>query len=50
MRGIIPTTEQFAEQIWTRIASLLQQIAPQVILEEIVLHETPNNRVRKQRS
>ena len=50
MSGIIPTTEHFAERIWERISTLLQKSAPQVVLEEIVLHETANNRVRKRRS
>ena len=50
MRDVIPTTEVFANKIWERIESVLKAEAPQVVLEEIVLHETSSNRVRKRRS
>ena len=50
LQGVVPTTEMFAEKIWHRIEKVLEQQAPQVVLQEIVLHETPSNRVRKQRS
>lgn len=45
MAGAIPTTEMFAERIWQRIEAALQRTAPQVTLTQIVLHETPNNKV-----
>ena len=50
LRGFVPTTEVFAEKIWERLAAVLGAAAPHVTLEEIVLHETPSNRVRKRRS
>lgn len=49
MKGAIPTTEVFADKIWQRIESVLKKEAPHVVLEEIVLHETASNRVRKRR-
>jgi 6-pyruvoyl-tetrahydropterin synthase len=47
MRGVIPTTEQFADRIWTRIEEVLKARVPQVRLTSIVLHETNNNKVTK---
>ncbi len=47
MRGVIPTTEQFADRIWTRIEEVLKARVPQVRLTAIVLHETNNNKVSK---
>lgn len=47
MRGVIPTTERFADGIWARLVSVLAQKAPRVRLEQIVLHETPNNKVTR---
>ena len=47
MRGLIPTTEIFAESIWKRLETVLRQVAPQVRLQGIVLHETNNNKVTK---
>jgi 6-pyruvoyltetrahydropterin/6-carboxytetrahydropterin synthase len=49
MRGVVPTTEQFAERIWQRLLEALGQAAPAVRLESLVLHETPNNKVTKRR-
>ena len=49
MKGLVPTTEVFAERIWVRIVDVLSHTAPHVTLESIVLHETPNNRVEKRR-
>lgn len=47
MRGVIPTTEQFADRIWARIEEVLGARVPQVRLTAIVLHETNNNKVSK---
>ena len=49
MKGAIPTTEVFAERIWDRIIDVLGHTAPHVVLESIVLHETPHNRVERRR-
>jgi len=46
MKGVIPTTERFAEKIWERLALMLAKDAPNTRLAELVLHETGNNRVR----
>lgn len=45
MQGVVPTTELFAEKLWSRIDGLLKQEAPTVALERLVLQETPNNKV-----
>lgn len=50
MRGIIPTTELFAEGIWRRLVDILAQVAPHIVLDAIVLHETPNNKVERRRT
>ena len=47
MRGAVPTTEVFAERIWTRLEAVLASNAPKVRLERLVLHETPNNKVTR---
>ena len=47
MRGIIPTTEQFADRIWVRLEEVLKASVPKVRLTAIVLHETTNNKVCK---
>lgn len=49
LRGVIPTTELFAEKIWERLESVLGQAVPGIQLDGIVLHETPNNKVAKRR-
>jgi len=46
MKGVIPTTERFAEKIWDRLIQVLAKDAPGTRLAELVLHETDNNRVR----
>ena len=45
MKGVIPTTELFAEKLWQRLAEVFAEAAPGVRMERLVLHETPNNRV-----
>lgn len=45
MKGVIPTTELFAERLWQRLAEVFAHAAPSVRLERLVLQETPNNRV-----
>lgn len=45
MKGAIPTTEVFAERLWIRLGELLAKEAPRVALDQIVLHETSNNKV-----
>lgn len=47
MRGVIPTTEEFAERIWQRLEQVLQTSVPHVRLTSIVLHETSHNKVTK---
>lgn len=47
MKGKNPTTEVFAECIWGRLLDLLAKEAPQAKLHQIVLHETPNNKVTR---
>jgi 6-pyruvoyltetrahydropterin/6-carboxytetrahydropterin synthase len=49
LKGVIPTTEMFADKLWARIEGLLAQEAPGVLLSGLVLHETPNNKVVVQR-
>jgi 6-pyruvoyltetrahydropterin/6-carboxytetrahydropterin synthase len=45
MKGVIPTTELLAQKIWERLYAVLGTHAPSAVLHEIVLQETPNNRV-----
>ena len=45
MQGAIPTTEVFAERLWERLGAVLAREAPQARLAQLVLHETPNNKV-----
>jgi 6-pyruvoyltetrahydropterin/6-carboxytetrahydropterin synthase len=45
MRGAIPTTEVFAQRLWERLRDVLAREVPQVRLDQLVLHETPNNKV-----
>lgn len=47
MRGVIPTTEQFADKIWGRLEEVLKVSVPHVKLASIILHETSNNKVSK---
>lgn len=47
MRDVIPTTEMFADRIWHRLTEVLASVAPKVQLEQIVLHETSNNKVTR---
>ncbi len=47
MQGKNPTTEVFAEAIWGRLEGLLAREAPKATLHQIVLHETPNNKVTR---
>jgi 6-pyruvoyltetrahydropterin/6-carboxytetrahydropterin synthase len=49
MRGVIPTTEQFADRLWQRLQDVLAREVPGIALSGIVLHETPNNKVAKTR-
>ncbi len=49
LKGTIPTTEVFAERIWERLSATLAKHAAAVRLEEIVLHETPKNKVTRSR-
>lgn len=47
MKGANPTTEVFAEKIWGRLTDLLSREAPKAKLHQIVLQETPNNKVTR---
>lgn len=47
MKGVIPTTENFAEKMWEQLSSLLARQAPKAKLDQIVLHETSNNKVTR---
>jgi 6-pyruvoyltetrahydropterin/6-carboxytetrahydropterin synthase len=47
MKGVNPTTENFAEKVWGRLTDLLAREAPKAKLQQIVLHETPNNKVTR---
>lgn len=49
MRDVIPTTELFADKIWQRLSDVLKAVAPKVQLQQIVLHETSNNKVTRTR-
>lgn len=47
MKGVNPTTENFAEKVWQRLSDLLAKETPKVKLHQIVLQETPNNKVTR---